>query len=95
MRKEKKVIDALINIINESNREYESKMFENEFFSKIVGPELIKRYLSPILLEPRPQIALERISDKRIRYIELGMERGGSVVKTSATGLYLFSSFCN
>ena len=33
----------------------------------------------PILVQlPKPQIALERISDKRIRYIDTGDEKGGA-----------------
>ena len=79
LRKEKKVIDALINIINESNRDYESKMFEDMISSVKSYWERIDQIgtYRPILVqEPKPQIALERISDNRVRYIELGDETG-------------------
>jgi len=74
LRKQKKVIDALIKTINDSNKQYEAKMFD-EMISSIKNYwnriDQIGTYRPILVHEPKPQIALERISDNRIRFIDI------------------------
>lgn len=74
LRKEKKVVDALIKTINDSNKEYENKMFDEMIFSiKDYWKRIdqIGTYRPILISEPKSQIALERISDGRVRYIDI------------------------
>jgi len=74
LRKQKKVIEALIKAINDSNKEYETKMFDEmilsikDYWKRI---DQIGTYRPIFIREPKPQIALERISDNRIRFIDV------------------------
>jgi hypothetical protein len=79
LRKEKKIIEALIKSIDKSNREYEKKMFDKmissikDYWDRI---DQIGMYRPTLVQEPEPQIALERVSDGRIRLINPNGDSG-------------------